>query len=68
MINGHYIQITLISNLEINNSSATDLFKNGSNQSVSSFHSAALKVYHYNIGIKNKIIHGNQNEWSFKDQ
>lgn len=52
VIKGHYIQITLISKLQINNLSATDWFKNASNQSVSSFHSAALKIYHYNVGIK----------------
>lgn len=45
MINGHYIQITLKSKLKINNPSATDWFIIASNQSVSSFHSAALKIY-----------------------
>lgn len=45
VINGHYIQITLISKLQINNLSATDQFKNASNQSVFSFHSAVLKIY-----------------------
>lgn len=63
MINGHYIQIILNLKLKINNPSAIDWFKIVSNQSVSSFHSAALKIYlllqYWYRKSKIRIIYGN---------